>query len=111
MRRGEEGEWRGDRRLGVSCEGTCAAAVPAPRPPPPRPPPPAPPPPQLGELSEIKDAFNIDISNPVVVMDQELSKRFITGKPSDFYEYFMQATMLKVGMPGRGGGRLSRWLP
>ena len=35
------------------------------------------------------------MNNPVVVMSQELSKKFITGKPEDFYAYLMEATLLQ----------------
>lgn len=36
--------------------------------------------------------FNIAHDNPVMIMDQETSKRFLVGKPEDQYNFFMKAT-------------------
>lgn len=38
---------------------------------------------------------NIQVENPVSVLDQEESKKFLTGKPGDKYAFFMKATELE----------------
>lgn len=41
------------------------------------------------------DLFNIQVDNPVAVLDQEESKKFLTGKPEDKYAFFCKATELE----------------
>lgn len=50
---------------------------------------------KIGEFVAIRERLNIDVTNPVVCMDQELSKKFITGDARDFYRAFMDATLLQ----------------
>jgi chromosome segregation ATPase len=38
---------------------------------------------------------NIQVENPVAVLDQEEAKKFLTGKPEDKYNFFMKATELE----------------
>jgi chromosome segregation ATPase len=45
-------------------------------------------------LKEITTALNLDYTNPVIVMDQELSKKILLTKPVELYNYFMQSTGL-----------------
>ena len=41
------------------------------------------------------DLFNIQVENPVAVLDQEESKKFLMGKPEDKYAFFCKATELE----------------
>ena len=47
------------------------------------------------DLDELLDQLNIQVENPVAVLDQEDAKRFLTGKPQDKYNFFMKATELE----------------
>lgn len=47
------------------------------------------------DLDEILDTLNIQVENPVAVLDQEEAKKFITGKAQDKYNFFMKATELE----------------
>ncbi|RWS14915.1 structural maintenance of chromosomes protein 6-like isoform X2 [Dinothrombium tinctorium] len=48
------------------------------------------------ELDDIIRHFNIQIANPVCVLNQELSRNFLNSKnPSDKYIFFMKATQLE----------------
>jgi len=47
------------------------------------------------ELTAMCSFFNIAQDNPVMVMDQETSKKFLTGNSQDQYDYFLRATNLK----------------
>lgn len=48
------------------------------------------------ELEAIMDHFFIQVNNPVAVLTQRKSKEFLSsGKPSDLYRFFMEATKLK----------------
>jgi structural maintenance of chromosomes protein 6 len=38
---------------------------------------------------------NIQVENPVAVLDQEEAKKFLTGKSEDKYNFFMKATELE----------------
>jgi DNA repair exonuclease SbcCD ATPase subunit len=38
------------------------------------------------------DHLNIQVKNPVAVLDQEEAKKFLTGKPEDKYAFFTKAT-------------------
>jgi DNA repair exonuclease SbcCD ATPase subunit len=38
---------------------------------------------------------NIQVENPVAVLDQEEAKKFLTGKAEDKYNFFMKATELE----------------
>ena len=38
---------------------------------------------------------NIQVENPVAVLDQEEAKKFLTGKAEDKYAFFMKATELE----------------
>lgn len=47
------------------------------------------------ELEAIMDHFSIQVSNPVAILTQKKSKEFLSsGKPSDLYKFFMEATKL-----------------
>lgn len=48
------------------------------------------------ELEKILDYFNIQISNPMVVLNQDASKTFLANSnPSRLYEFFHESTQLK----------------
>lgn len=47
------------------------------------------------DLEDLLDQLNIQIENPVAVLDQEDAKKFLTGKPQDKYSFFMKATELE----------------
>ncbi|KAI9526947.1 hypothetical protein NQZ68_034617 [Dissostichus eleginoides] len=47
------------------------------------------------ELTSILDHFNIQLDNPVSILNQEMSKQFLHSKSeSDKYQFFMKATLL-----------------
>ncbi|XP_063764791.1 structural maintenance of chromosomes protein 6 isoform X2 [Eleginops maclovinus] len=47
------------------------------------------------ELTSILDHFNIQLDNPVSILNQEMSKQFLHSKSeSDKYKFFMKATLL-----------------
>ncbi|XP_070698917.1 structural maintenance of chromosomes protein 6 [Pempheris klunzingeri] len=47
------------------------------------------------ELATILDHFNIQLDNPVSILNQEMSKQFLHSKSeSDKYKFFMKATLL-----------------
>lgn len=45
------------------------------------------------ELNAILTQFNIFVDNPVNVLTQEESKKFIQGQEKDKYEFFLKVTM------------------
>jgi len=47
------------------------------------------------DLDSMLDQLNIQVENPVAVLDQEEAKKFLTGKPEDKYEFFTKATELE----------------
>ncbi|CAJ1965880.1 unnamed protein product [Cylindrotheca closterium] len=47
------------------------------------------------DLDEMLDKLNIQVENPCAILDQEDAKKFLTGKASDKYEFFMRATELE----------------
>uniref|UniRef100_A0A8C9ZKJ7 Structural maintenance of chromosomes protein 6 n=1 Tax=Sander lucioperca TaxID=283035 RepID=A0A8C9ZKJ7_SANLU len=48
------------------------------------------------ELTSILDHFNIQLDNPVSILNQEMSKQFLHSKSeSDKYKFFMKATLLE----------------
>ncbi|XP_070588951.1 structural maintenance of chromosomes protein 6 isoform X2 [Erythrolamprus reginae] len=48
------------------------------------------------ELSAIMDHFNIQVDNPISVLNQEMSKQFLQSKnEGDKYKFFMKATQLE----------------
>lgn len=47
------------------------------------------------DLDDMLDKLNIQVENPVAILDQEEAKKFLTGKPSDKYNFFMKATELE----------------
>ena len=47
------------------------------------------------ELAELLDHLNIQVDNPVSVLDQEEAKKFLTGHARDKYNFFMKATELE----------------
>ncbi|XP_032356707.1 structural maintenance of chromosomes protein 6 isoform X1 [Etheostoma spectabile] len=48
------------------------------------------------ELTGILDHFNIQLDNPVSILNQEMSKQFLHSKSeSDKYKFFMKATLLE----------------
>ena len=42
-----------------------------------------------------KQKFNIQVSNPCCVLDQETSKKFLKGDEKDKYDFFARATLIK----------------
>jgi structural maintenance of chromosomes protein 6 len=46
------------------------------------------------DLEAMLDQLNIQVENPVAVLDQEESKRFLLGKAEDKFKFFMKATEL-----------------
>mmetsp|Transcript_18798 Transcript_18798/g.52504 ORF Transcript_18798/g.52504 Transcript_18798/m.52504 type:complete len:1214 (+) Transcript_18798:218-3859(+) len=46
-------------------------------------------------LLEILDKLNIQVENPVAILDQEDAKKFLTGKAEAKYAFFMKATELE----------------
>lgn len=47
------------------------------------------------DLDEMLDKLNIQVENPVAILDQEEAKKFLTGKAGDKYKFFMKATELE----------------
>ena len=47
------------------------------------------------DLDFMLDQLNIQVENPVVVLDQEEAKKFLNGKPEDKYAFFAKATELE----------------
>ncbi len=47
------------------------------------------------DLDEMLDKLNIQVENPVAILDQEEAKKFLTGKAADKYNFFMKATELE----------------
>lgn len=48
------------------------------------------------ELDMILDYFNIQVDNPVVILNQQASKEFLlSNTPKDMYRFFMRATLLE----------------
>jgi len=47
------------------------------------------------DLDDMLDQLNIQVENPVAVLDQEEAKKFLTGKAEDKYEFFNKATDLE----------------
>ena len=47
------------------------------------------------DLDELLDKLNIQVENPVAILDQEEAKKFLTGKATDKYKFFMKATELE----------------
>ena len=47
------------------------------------------------DLDDMLDRLNIQVENPVAILDQEDSKRFLTGKGEDKYSFFLKATELE----------------
>ena len=46
-------------------------------------------------LHAVLDQLNIQVENPVAVLDQEEAKKFLCGKPEDKYNFFTKATELE----------------
>jgi len=47
------------------------------------------------DIEVMLDLFNIQVENPVAVLDQEQSKKFLKGKDEDKWEFFCKATELE----------------
>jgi len=47
------------------------------------------------DLDAMLDQLNIQVENPVAVLDQEEAKKFLTGKSEDKYNFFTKATELE----------------
>ena len=47
------------------------------------------------DLDSLLDQLNIQVENPVAVLDQEEAKKFLCGKPEDKYAFFVKATELE----------------
>jgi len=47
------------------------------------------------DLDQLLDQLNIQVENPVAVLDQEEAKKFLCGKPEDKYAFFAKATELE----------------
>eukprot|EP00531_Pseudo-nitzschia_arenysensis_P017651 CAMPEP_0116143792 /NCGR_PEP_ID=MMETSP0329-20121206/15640_1 /TAXON_ID=697910 /ORGANISM="Pseudo-nitzschia arenysensis, Strain B593" /LENGTH=1209 /DNA_ID=CAMNT_0003639137 /DNA_START=160 /DNA_END=3789 /DNA_ORIENTATION=+ len=50
---------------------------------------------QKKDLCEMLDKLNIQVENPVAILDQEEAKKFLTGKAEAKYNFFMKATELE----------------
>lgn len=49
------------------------------------------------ELANILQAMNIQIDNPISILNQDISRTFlVSSKPEEKYELFMKATLLNV---------------
>lgn len=47
------------------------------------------------DLDDMLDHLNIQVDNPVAILDQEEAKKFLQGKASEKYGFFMKATELE----------------
>ena len=47
------------------------------------------------DLDAMLDQLNIQVENPVAVLDQEEAKTFLCGKPKEKYTFFLKATELE----------------
>jgi chromosome segregation ATPase len=47
------------------------------------------------DLDDMLDHMNIQVENPVAILDQEEAKKFLTGKATDKYKFFMNACELE----------------
>jgi chromosome segregation ATPase len=47
------------------------------------------------DLDEMLDKLNIQVENPVAILDQEEAKKFLMGKSAEKYQFFMKATELE----------------
>ena len=48
------------------------------------------------EIKAIAAQFNIQVSNPITIMPQEVTKSFLSAsKPQSHYEFFMKGTSLQ----------------
>lgn len=47
------------------------------------------------DLNAMLDKLNIQVENPVAILDQEEAKKFLTGKAEAKYNFFMKATELE----------------
>ena len=47
------------------------------------------------DLNNLLDQLNIQVDNPVAILDQEEAKKFLTGRPEDKYTFFTKATDLE----------------
>lgn len=47
------------------------------------------------DLHEMLDYLNIQVENPVAILDQEEAKKFLMGKPEDKYNFFLKACELE----------------
>ena len=47
------------------------------------------------DLQLLLDQMNIQVENPVAVLDQEEAKKFLTGRAEDKYNFFLKATDLE----------------
>jgi chromosome segregation ATPase len=47
------------------------------------------------DLDEMLDMLNIQVENPISVLDQEEAKKFLCGKAQDKYKFFTKATELE----------------
>jgi hypothetical protein len=47
------------------------------------------------DLDSMLDCLNVQVENPVAVLDQEEAKKFLMGKAEDKYAFFMKATELE----------------
>lgn len=47
------------------------------------------------DLDALLDQLNVQVENPVAVLDQEEAKKFLTGKAEDKYAFFTKATELE----------------
>jgi len=47
------------------------------------------------DLDSMLDQLNIQVENPVAVLDQEEAKKFLTGKAEDKYSFFAKATEIE----------------
>jgi chromosome segregation ATPase len=51
---------------------------------------------RMEDMVAVRDFFNIQITNPCVVLNQEVSRQFLNhSKPHDLYTYFLKATQME----------------
>eukprot|EP00941_MAST-03F_sp_MAST-3F-sp1_P002344 g2344.t1 len=50
---------------------------------------------QKSEVDEITRVFNVQVKNPVCIMEQQMTKEFLFGSPEAKYQFFLKATYLE----------------
>ena len=48
------------------------------------------------ELANVLDTFNVQVENPLMILNQDVAREFLTSKdPSEMYKFFMKGTLLE----------------